>query len=117
MRNESEEVFFGHSWPKRGEPFDPFAPSVLGEAVLEWFEEDDAVPFTMQQFQSVKMSASDIRRHTRGCRLQKVSRRINRRYYQLIESFGVPMHGTQYLFQRLPRLTELVVTPPLLNPA
>ena len=31
--------------------FRPFAPSVLEEAVTEWFEEDDDVPFMMQVFQ------------------------------------------------------------------
>ena len=36
---------------KRRESFRPFAPSVLAEAVGEWFEEDDAVPFMMQVFQ------------------------------------------------------------------
>ena len=33
------------------ESFRPFAPSVLDEAVAEWFEEDDDVPFMMQVFQ------------------------------------------------------------------
>ena len=36
---------------KHRESFRPFAPSVLEEAVSEWFEEDDAVPFMMQVFQ------------------------------------------------------------------
>ena len=36
---------------KRRESFRPFAPSVLEEAVADWFEEDDAVPFMMQVFQ------------------------------------------------------------------
>ena len=36
---------------KRRESFRPFAPSVLDDAVPEWFEEDDAVPFMMQVFQ------------------------------------------------------------------
>ena len=36
---------------KRRESFRPFAPSVLEEAVAEWFEEDDDVPFMMQVFQ------------------------------------------------------------------
>src|SRR5260221_13968358 len=36
---------------KRRESFRPFAPSVLREAVADWFEEDDAVPFMMQVFQ------------------------------------------------------------------
>jgi Carbamoyltransferase C-terminus len=36
---------------KRRESFRPFAPSVMEEAVAEWFEEDDSVPFMMQVFQ------------------------------------------------------------------
>ena len=36
---------------KRRESFRPFAPSVLREAVSEWFEEDDDVPFMMKVFQ------------------------------------------------------------------
>lgn len=35
----------------RRESFRPFAPWVLEEAVSEWFEEDNAVPFMMQVFQ------------------------------------------------------------------
>ena len=29
----------------------PFAPSILREAVSEWFEQDDDVPFMMEVFQ------------------------------------------------------------------
>ena len=36
---------------KRRESFRPFAPSILREAVAEWFEEDDDVPFMMKVFQ------------------------------------------------------------------
>ena len=36
---------------KRRESFRPFAPSILREAVAEWFETDDDVPFMMQVFQ------------------------------------------------------------------
>jgi len=36
---------------KRRESFRPFAPSVLEDAVAEWFEEDDAVAFMMRVFQ------------------------------------------------------------------
>ena len=36
---------------KRRESFRPFAPSILREAVGEWFEEDGDVPFMMQVFQ------------------------------------------------------------------
>ncbi len=36
---------------KRRESFRPFAPSILREAVAEWFETDDDVPFMMQVYQ------------------------------------------------------------------
>lgn len=36
---------------KRRESFRPFAPSVLEDAVAEWFEQDDPVPFLMQVYQ------------------------------------------------------------------
>ena len=83
---------------KRRESFRPFAPSVLEEAVSEWFEEDDAVPFMMQVFQirEEKRKLIPAVTHVDGSgRLQTVSRQTNPRYYRLIESFrnltGVPM--------------------------
>ena len=45
---------------KRRESFRPFAPSVLSEAVVEWFEENDAVPFMMQVFQIREEKRSQI---------------------------------------------------------
>src|SRR6516165_2168551 len=83
---------------KRRESFRPFAPSVLAEAVGEWFEEDDAVPFMMQVFQIREEKRAQIPAvtHVDGSgRLQTVYRRTNPRYYRLIECFrdltGVPM--------------------------
>ena len=83
---------------KRRESFRPFAPSVLDEAVADWFEEDDAVPFMMQVFQirEGKRSLIPAVTHVDGSgRLQTVSRRTNPRYYRLIETFrdltNVPM--------------------------
>jgi carbamoyltransferase len=83
---------------KRRESFRPFAPSVLDEAVLEWFEEDDAVPFMMQVFQirEDKRARIPAVTHVDGSgRLQTVYRHTNPRYYRLIECFrdltGVPM--------------------------
>jgi carbamoyltransferase len=35
---------------KRRESFRPFAPSILRDAVKDWFETDDDVPFMMQVF-------------------------------------------------------------------
>ena len=83
---------------KRRESFRPFAPSVLQEAVSDWFEEDDAVPFMMQVFQirEGKRAAIPAVTHVDGSgRLQTVSRQTNPRYWRLIESFrqltGIPM--------------------------
>ena len=83
---------------KRRESFRPFAPSVLEEAVPEWFEEDDAVPFMMQVFQICedKRNLIPAVTHVDGSgRLQTVSHLTNPRYYRLIDCFhnltGVPM--------------------------
>jgi carbamoyltransferase len=83
---------------KRRESFRPFAPSVLAEAVGEWFEENDDVPFMMQVFQIREEKREQIPAvtHVDGSgRLQTVYRHTNPRYYRLIEVFGdltgVPM--------------------------
>jgi carbamoyltransferase len=83
---------------KRRESFRPFAPSVLEEAVADWFEEDDAVPFMMQVFQirAEKRVLIPAVTHVDGSgRLQTVYWHTNQRYYRLIEAFrdltGVPM--------------------------
>jgi carbamoyltransferase len=83
---------------KRRESFRPFAPSVLEEAVGEWFEEDDDVPFMMQVFQirEDKRKLIPAVTHVDGSgRLQTVHRRTNPLYHQLISHFwdltGVPM--------------------------
>jgi carbamoyltransferase len=83
---------------KRRESFRPFAPSVLEEAVPEWFEEDDAVPFMMQVFQirEEKRNSIPAVTHVDGSgRLQTVSVQANPLYHRLIVEFakltGVPM--------------------------
>jgi carbamoyltransferase len=75
---------------KRRESFRPFAPSIVEEAVPEWFEEDDSVPFMMQVFQvrEEKRKLIPAVTHVDGSgRLQTVSRLTNPRYHRLIESF------------------------------
>ena len=83
---------------KRRESFRPFAPSVLEEAVADWFEEDDAVPFMMQVFQirAEKRALIPAVTHVDGSgRLQTVYKRSNPLYHRLISAFhdltGVPM--------------------------
>jgi carbamoyltransferase len=83
---------------KRRESFRPFAPSVLEEAVPEWFEEKDAVPFMMQVFQIRKEKQKLIPAvtHVDGSgRLQTVSQHANPLYHRLIVTFrrltGIPM--------------------------
>jgi carbamoyltransferase len=83
---------------KRRESFRPFAPSVLEEAVAEWFEEDDDVPFMMQVFQirEERRSLIPAVTHVDGSgRLQTVHQKANPRYHRLIAEFfkltGVPM--------------------------
>lgn len=83
---------------KRRESFRPFAPSILREAVAQWFEIDDDVPFMMQVYpiREAKRALIPAVTHVDGSgRLQTVTRDTNPRYYALIEAFreltGVPM--------------------------
>jgi carbamoyltransferase len=76
---------------KRRESFRPFAPSVLREAVSEWFEDDDDVPFMMKVFPilSDKRALIPAVTHVDGTgRLQTVREEHNPRYYRLIRAFG-----------------------------
>jgi len=83
---------------KRRESFRPFAPSILREAVAEWFETDDDVPFMMEVFQvrSGKRAQIPAVTHVDGSgRLHTVSRDANPLYHQLITEYckrtSVPM--------------------------
>jgi carbamoyltransferase len=83
---------------KRRESFRPFAPSVLREAVSEWFSLDGDVPFMMQVYpiREDKRPLIPAVTHVDGTgRLQTVTEADNGRYYRLIRAFrdltGVPM--------------------------
>ena len=83
---------------KRRESFRPFAPSILREAVAEWFETDDDVPFMTQVYsiRAEKRRLIPSVTHVDGSgRLQTVTRASNPRFYALIDAFhartGVPM--------------------------
>jgi carbamoyltransferase len=76
---------------KRRESFRPFAPSILREAVAEWFELEDDVPFMMQVFPIREERRSQIPAvtHVDGSgRLQTVHLETNPRYYRLIQAFA-----------------------------
>ena len=83
---------------KRRESFRPFAPSILKEAVLEYFEQDDDVPFMEKVFliRPEKRASIPAVTHVDGTgRLQTVEERDNPRYHRLIKTFaeksGVPI--------------------------
>ena len=87
---------------KRRESFRPFAPSVLQEAVVEWFDvahpTDADVPYMMQVYpiREQKQRLIPAVCHVDGTgRLQSVNAADNGRYYRLIHRFfertGVPM--------------------------
>ncbi len=83
---------------KRRESFRPFAPSVLREAVSDWFVRDDDVPFMLQviPIRPERRDQIPAVTHVDGTgRLQTVDRASNPLYYALIEAFchltGVPM--------------------------
>jgi carbamoyltransferase len=83
---------------KRRESFRPFAPSILRDAVKDWFETDDDVPFMMQVFKIREEKRREIPAvtHVDGSgRLQTVTWAGNPRYARLISAFrdltGVPM--------------------------
>jgi carbamoyltransferase len=83
---------------KRRESFRPFAPSIIREAVGEWFETDYDVPFMLQVYQirEGKRARIPAVTHVNGSgRLQSVTESRNPRYYRLIKAFesmtGVPV--------------------------
>jgi carbamoyltransferase len=83
---------------KKREPFRPFAPSILEEYVGDYFEQTHPAPTMLLVYQVRPERREQIPAvtHVDGSgRLQSVSRKLNRRYYQLISDFaeltGVPV--------------------------
>ncbi len=83
---------------KKREPFRPFAPSILEEHTVQYFEQDHPAPTMLMVYQIRPERRADIPAvtHVDGSgRLQTVSRRTNPLYYQLIADFhdltGVPV--------------------------
>ncbi len=83
---------------KRREWFRPFAPSILEEKINEWFEQSEPVPF-MEMVYKIKREKQALIPavcHVDGTgRLQTVSERLNKKYYNLIKNFelitGIPI--------------------------
>mgnify|MGYP001348318150 CR=1 FL=1 len=83
---------------KRRESFRPFAPSILKEAVKDYFVQNDAVPFMEKVFDIKKDKQNEIPAvtHVDGTgRLQTVDKTTSPRYHKLISKFaeksGVPI--------------------------
>lgn len=99
---------------KRRESFRPFAPSILREAMTDWFETDDDVPFMMQVFQ-IKPERRPLIpavTHVDGSgRLQTVHAATNPRYHRLIATFGA-MTGIPILLNTSFNENEPVVCRP-----
>jgi carbamoyltransferase len=76
---------------KHREPFRPFAPSVLAEAVGDWFEQDYPSPFMVLVYRTrvEKREVIPAVNHVDDTgRVQGVEERVNPRYYRLIREFG-----------------------------
>ncbi|MHB8731318.1 MAG: carbamoyltransferase family protein [bacterium] len=76
---------------KRREPFRPFAPSVLLDAVGEYFDQTYPDPFMLKVYNVVPARRGDIPAvtHVDGTgRLQTVDRPANPLYWRLIKEFG-----------------------------
>jgi carbamoyltransferase len=73
------------------EPFRPFAPSVLEERVSEFFHCSHSVPFMTEVYpvREEKKAIIPAVTHEDGtARLQTVSKKVNRPYWELIHHFG-----------------------------
>lgn len=95
-RSDAKELL--NSKIKRRESFRPFAPSILKEAVKDYFEVVDDVPF-MEKVYNIKAEKHSVIpavTHVNGSgRLQTVEEKDNPRYYNLIKRFseksGIPI--------------------------
>jgi carbamoyltransferase len=93
-RNEMKHIV--NTKIKYREPFRPFAPVVLAERVTEFFEYPEAASHYPPRFmlmvapvKSEKQAVIPATTHEGGTgRLQTIDRETNRRYYDVIKTFG-----------------------------
>ncbi|MEO7741956.1 MAG: carbamoyltransferase C-terminal domain-containing protein [Usitatibacter sp.] len=95
-RNDMKELL--NAKIKRRESFRPFAPSILREAVADWFTIDDDVPFMTHVYpvRAERQALIPAVTHVDGSgRIHTVSAQGNPRFHRLITAFqgltGVPM--------------------------
>jgi carbamoyltransferase len=95
-RNDAKDLL--NEKIKRRESFRPFAPSILKEAISEYFVQNDLVPFMEKVFDVRKEKYQEIPAvtHVDGTgRLQSVDKELSPRYHKLISKFaektGVPI--------------------------
>ncbi len=95
-RNDAKEIL--NAKIKRRESFRPFAPSILGDYVEEYFEVNERVPFMEKVFpiRKEKHVLLPAVTHVDGTgRLQSVDKEVSPRYYALIDRFrektGIPI--------------------------
>lgn len=99
---------------KRRESFRPFAPSILREAVNDWFEVDDDVPFMTHVYpvRPEKRGIVPAITHVDGSgRLHTVTREGNFRYYRLIEAFAARTQVPMLLNTSFNESEPIVCTP------
>ena len=82
---------------KKREGFRPFAPSVLNEDVLKYFDANEAVPY-MNQVVKVKETAKNLfpsaTHIDNTARIQSVTKQRNKKYYLLLQELKrVSGHG------------------------
>lgn len=102
---------------KKRENFRPFAPSVMEEYILEWFECSlSAVPFTKKVY-TIKavqhhLIPAVVNENGIGC-LQTVSKNVSTLYYKLITKFfeltGVPLLLNTSINEKEPIVNALQV--------
>jgi len=76
---------------KHREHFRPFAPSILADAIGEWFDQDYTSPFMVLVYKTKPDKREKIPavNHVDNTgRVQTVERNVEPRYYRLIEEFG-----------------------------
>lgn len=72
---------------KHREPFRPFAPTVMEDKTLEYFDLDRPSPFMLLVAQVVKKKIPAVTHLDNTARIQTVNEKQNKRYYNLIKNF------------------------------